>query len=176
MSEIRKMNEEALYASIAKEAGEEVANQIVYGKEQQDSVWVENTMQRLLEQFSLQEIKTIRQRCQCGYAMDEKIRLVRELYESASSYEEFANCKRAREAGLFYEEGTLYLQFLFCPCPMLAQVEKLSSSAWCECTTGYSKVLFETVFGCPVSVELQKSIKMGDERCLMTILPKKELF
>lgn len=39
------------------------------------------------------------------------------------------------------------------------------------CTTGYSKVLFETAFGCEVDVELLKSIKAGDDACLMKIIP-----
>ena len=41
----------------------------------------------------------------------------------------------------------------------------------CQCTTGYSKVLFEKAFGCDVDVELLKSIKCGDDICLMRIVP-----
>ena len=55
--------------------------------------------------------------------------------------------------------------------PMLAGVDKLDTYTWCQCTTGYSKVLFEQAFGCEVDVELLKSIKVGDERCLMKIIP-----
>jgi hypothetical protein len=33
------------------------------------------------------------------------------------------------------------------------------------------KVIFEKAFGCNVDVELLKSIKMGDEICLMKIIP-----
>ncbi|NTW26506.1 MAG: hypothetical protein HGA37_17545, partial [Lentimicrobium sp.] len=57
----------------------------------------------------------------------------------------------------------------FCPCPMLSEVDKLDTLTWCQCTTGYSKVLFEKAFNCKVEVELLKSIKMGDEICLMKI-------
>jgi len=80
-------------------------------------------------------------------------------------------------AGLFCEDGMLicnlhsssYLQFTFCPCPMLAEVDRLYTNTWCQCTTGYSKVLFEKAFGCEVDVELLKSIKLGDDICLMTV-------
>lgn len=33
--------------------------------------------------------------------------------------------------------------------------------------------LFEKAFGCEVEVDLLKSIKVGDEICLMKIVPKK---
>ncbi|HEX2919655.1 MAG TPA: DUF6144 family protein, partial [Bacteroidales bacterium] len=64
-----------------------------------------------------------------------------------------------------------FLMFPFCPCPMLAEVEHLESKTWCQCTTGYSKVLFEKAFGCNVDVELLKSVKAGDGICLMKIAP-----
>jgi len=32
-------------------------------------------------------------------------------------------------------------------------------------------VIFEKAFGCEVDVELLKSIKMGDDICLMKIIP-----
>lgn len=52
---------------------------------------------------------------------------------------------------------------------MLADVDKLDTKTWCQCTTGYSKVLFEKAFNCQVDVELFKSVKMGDSNCLMKI-------
>jgi len=52
---------------------------------------------------------------------------------------------------------------------MLGEVDKLETDTWCQCTTGYSKVLFEKAFACDVDVELLKSIKMGDPVCLMKI-------
>lgn len=54
---------------------------------------------------------------------------------------------------------------------MRADVDKLDTDTWCQCTTGYSKVLFEKAFGCEVVVELLKSIKMRDNICLMKITP-----
>ena len=109
--------------------------------------------------------------CQCGYAMDEKLTLLKELMALATNLEEFANNDKAKAAGLSYQNNHLYLQFPFCPCPMLNGVKRLDDYSWCQCTTGYSKVLFEKAFGCEVDVELLKSIKMGDDICLMRIVP-----
>ena len=66
--------------------------------------------------------------------------------------------------------GELFLQFHYCPCPMLAEVDRLETNTWCQCTTGYSKILFERAFACKADVELLKSIKMGDSICLMKII------
>ena len=78
---------------------------------------------------------------------------------------------KAKAAGLSCVDGQLHLQFADCPCPILADVDRLDTYTWCQCTTGYSKVLFEQAFGCAVAVELLKSIKAGDDICLMNIIP-----
>lgn len=127
-------------------------------------------MKILESKFYKTTTKKIRMKCQCGYGMDKKLELVKELIELSSSLEELGNLQKAKDAGLFYENGDLYLQFNFCPCPMLADVDRLDSDVWCQCTTGYSKVLFEKAFQCKVNVELLRSIKMGNERCLMKII------
>ncbi len=45
------------------------------------------------------------------------------------------------------------------------------NDTWCQCSAGYSKVLFERAFQCNVEVALLKSVKMGDDICLMKIIP-----
>lgn len=175
MLEIRKSQERALYNAVKAVGGAAAAGAVVYGETgsaaaEEDAAWVESAMTRLEERFDGPQVKEIRKNCQCGYGMDEKFALVKELMEASSSLEEFANRDKAKAAGLSVADGVLYLQFPFCPCPMLADVDRLKTAAWCQCTTGYSKVLFEKAFGCPVEVELLKSIKLGDDICLMKII------
>lgn len=177
MFDIRKLQEQVLYQAVQNHSNDQTAKDIVCGPDgsaarQDNAQWVNSAMGRLKNAFDAQQVKRIRMDCQCGYGMDEKLALVRDLMAGASSLEEFANSDRAREAGLYCEDGTLYLQFPFCPCPILAEVDKLETSTWCQCTTGYSKVLFEKAFGCAVEVDLLKSIKMGDAVCLMKIIPQ----
>ena len=174
MFDIRKIQEKIIYESVKDERDEEVADEVVFGKnpaenEENDCNWVTSAMQRLESKFELEDIKRIRMNCQCGYGMDEKLTLVKELMAAAINIEKFAKAEKAKDAGLFCKDGELFLQFQFCPCPMLAEVEKLETNTWCQCTTGYSKVLFERAFACDVDVELLKSIKMGDNVCLMKI-------
>jgi hypothetical protein len=176
MFNIRKIQEQIIFNSVKEVGGEDTANSIVYGDNGQflpedNSAWVKSTMRRLEKHFDNATVKQIRINCQCGYGMDEKLAFIKRLLASSSSLEEFANQEQARAAGLSCIEGELYLQFAFCPCPMLAEVDRLDTDTWCQCTTGYSKVLFEQAFGCKVEVSLLKSIKMGHDKCLMKIIP-----
>lgn len=176
MFNIRKVQEQLIYGAVKSESNDETAKEVVYGEAEQaktedNPTWVKSTVKRLESHFDNKTVKQIRMNCQCGYGMDEKLELVKRLLEASSNIEEFGNSDEAKAAGLYCEDGELYLQFSFCPCPMLAGVDRLDTNTWCQCTTGYSKVLFEKAFACKVEVELLKSIKMGDEKCLMKIIP-----
>lgn len=177
MFDIRKIQEHVIYGAVKQASDEETAREMVYGKDgtshtEDNPTWVKATMKRLESHFEKPARKEIRMNCQCGYGMEEKLNLVKELVEASSNMEEFASLEKAREAGMYCDKGELYLKFTFCPCPMLLDVDRLDSDTWCQCTTGYSKVLFEQAFGCQVEVELLQSIKMGHEICLMKIIPK----
>ena len=171
MFNIRKIQEKVIYEAVRNHSDAETAGEIVYGKDEVNADWVKSTMRKLENKFNRDAVKQIRMNCQCGYGMDEKLELLNELKTGASNMDEFAASEKAKEAGLLCENGILYLKFLFCPCPMLADVDKLETKTWCQCTAGYSKVLFEKAFGCPVDVELLKSVKAGDDICLMKIIP-----
>lgn len=177
MFDVRKIQEQVIFEAVRNNSDMETATEIIYGqdgsaKSEKNADWVKSTMQRLENKFDQETTKQIRMSCQCGYGMDEKQEFVMELADNASTMEEFANSDKARAAGLFCEDGVLHLQFLFCPCPILADVERLETKTWCQCTTGYSKVLFEKAFECKVDVDLLKSIKAGDDICLMKIIPR----
>lgn len=176
MFDVRKIQEQVIYEAVKVKSDDQTAKAIVFGenglaKDEDNAHWVKSTMNRMENKFDPETTKQIRMSCQCGYGMDEKFELVKELMNASANIEEFANHDKAKAAGLSLKDGVLHLQFPFCPCPMLAQVDRLETATWCQCTTGYSKVLFEKAFGCEVDVELLKSIKMGDEICLMKIIP-----
>jgi hypothetical protein len=177
MFDIRKIQEQVIFSAVEAMSDDETAARIVYGGQQttsaeDDATWVKSTMKRLENHFDNSAVKQIRMNCQCGHGMDEKLALVKELVDSSSSLEELANMDKAKAAGLSYANGALYLQFPFCPCPMLVDVDQFDRDTWCQCTMGYTKVLFEKAFDCDVDVELLKSVKMGDSICLQKIMPR----
>jgi len=181
MFDIRKIQEQVIYTAVKAKNTEETARTIIYGSDEQaktedNPAWVKSTMKRLENQFDQSTIHQIRRNCQCGHGMDEKLALVKALIDTSSCMKEFGNQNKAKAAGLFCSNGELYLQFPFCTCPMLEGVDHLETDTWCQCTTGYSKILFEKAFMCPVEVELLKSIKMGDDKCLMKIIPKNDIW
>lgn len=174
MLDIRKIQEQVIFDAVKNVSSHETAEKIVFDNNDEtcpedNPAWVKNTMSRLESQFDENTIIQIRMNCQCGYGMEEKLNFLNELIASSANLEEFASHEKAKAAGLTFSNGDIYLQFPFCPCPMLSEVDKLDTLTWCQCTTGYSKVLFEKAFNCKVEVELLKSIKMGDEICLMKI-------
>lgn len=171
MYDIRKIQEQVLFHAVEEVSDETTAQRMVMANQEDNPSWVRNTMKRLESNFNIATVKQIRMSCQCGYGMDEKLALLQELMKSSSNLEEFAGNDKAKAAGLSYHDGKVYLQFPFCPCPMLTEIDRLETNTWCQCTTGYSKVLFEKAFGCQVDVELLKSVKMGDDVCLMSISP-----
>ncbi|MBU1107317.1 MAG: hypothetical protein KKB51_11660 [Candidatus Riflebacteria bacterium] len=181
MFNIRKMQEQTIINAIKAVSDNETADKIVFGEcknavSENNATWVSNMMKRLENHFPSHVVRQVRMDCQCGYGMDEKLQLVKELMSASSNLEEFGNLGKAKAAGLSYADNELYLQFNFCPCPIVAEVDQFDSLTWCQCTTGYSKVLFEKAFGCEVSVELLKSIKVGDAFCLMKIRPEKSVW
>lgn len=176
-----QIHKDMLYQAVKEMSNDETAEKVVCGNtksslDQNNPDWVNSTMNRLEKEFDEATVKEIRMNCQCGYGMDERLTMLNELIASSTDLEGFAAAEKAQEAGLFYRDGSLYLQFGFCPCPMLTDVKKLDSMTWCQCTTGYSRVLFEKAFGCQVEVELLKSIKVGDDSCLMRVVPKGEIW
>jgi len=116
MFDIRKIQEMVIYEAVKAESNAETAGEVVYSGEQNPD-WVKSAMRRLESKFDAGTVKKIRMNCQCGYGMDEKLALVKELMSTASSIEEFANSGKAKAAGLFCEGGELFLQFQFCPLP-----------------------------------------------------------
>ena len=104
MFDIRKIQEKIIYESVKAESDAEVADEVVFGKnpaenEENDCNWVTSAMQRLESKFELEDIKRIRMNCQCGYGMDEKLTLVKELMAAAINIEEFAKAEKAKDAG-----------------------------------------------------------------------------
>lgn len=108
MFDIRKIQEEVIYDAVEKASNKEKASEIVYGldgvaKGEKNPAWVKSTMKRLENEFPGEKVKNIRINCKCGYNMDEKLKLVKELMSLSSNIEELGNLEKSSDAGLFYK-------------------------------------------------------------------------
>ncbi|QQR75351.1 MAG: hypothetical protein IPJ17_07185 [Holophagales bacterium] len=54
-----------------------------------------------------------------------------------------------------------------CGCPLVHP--KRTPATWCNCSVGYQKEAFETVFGKPVQATLKESKLGGSERCVFEV-------
>jgi hypothetical protein len=68
----------------------------------------------------------------------------------------------AAETGLPAPEFT-------CLCPMVENKPQGLSTTYCTCSIGYVRVMYETLFGRPVEVELLESVLRGNPRCKFKI-------
>lgn len=114
MFDIRKIQEQVIYQAVKDKSNEDVAKAIVFGsdepeKKEDNPAWVKATMERLENQFDQDTVVQIRRNCQCGYGLDEKLALLKELVVASASLEEFGNLDKAKAAGLFCDNGELYL-------------------------------------------------------------------
>lgn len=170
-----------LYDNIVKHSNTEIAQKIAFELDLPSSpttaeraAWVKHISAAMEQEFDEQTIKNIRSGCYCGENghLDESKRLIRNIYDASTSLEDFVHKMNDRKAGWYLHDGYVFTKYLSCPCPMLDGIDNLATKTWCYCTVGYNKVIFEHVFNCEVDVEVLESIKMGDEKCLMKIVPK----
>ncbi len=72
---------------------------------------------------------------------------------------------------LYKENGDIYLEYQKCGCGMVTD-GGVTDPFLCNCTVGYTKQIFETLFGRPVTVKLLKAILNGDSICKQKITVK----
>lgn len=120
------------------------------------------------------EVQEIRARCRCDEEgkLGEMKRWLKAVWSESASLADFVDRMNALGAGWYLDDGRLYTKFLTCECYMLKQVETLPDRTWCHCTMGYTRNLFEHVFGRPMEAEVTRTIKTSHPYCLVAVWPK----
>ena len=67
------------------------------------------------------------------------------------------------------EDDSVYAVCESCGCPLIREGLVTLSPAFCNCSRGYVKAVFEVISGGPVSVELKQAIGRGDPVCLYVV-------
>lgn len=139
--------------------------------------WINNILRELPK---LKDNKGIKLLHSCGFECAESSELLKGAKEIQRKYgdnsdldtifksykKEYYDTPRLSKHG-----NEITLIFEQCTCPLVK--EGINNANICNCTVGYTKKIFETLFGQEVEIDLQKSILRGDEICKQVIRIKK---
>ena len=159
-----------------KDAGEKYSNESFLEETADNNekfAWAKKTCAFLTENFDEKTVKAIRMDCACG-PQYEWIQSVKDAYDSSTGPEDFVEKTNALNLGywLEYDGSSFFLMYPQCYCDFVNQVEETLPKAWCYCTLGYTKRMFEYVLGKDVEVELITAVKSGDKECRIKITEK----
>lgn len=153
-------------------ADRKTADKIVFGVKLSDNPsieereeWIKHITANLDAQFNSEKVKAIRMGCHCNLGLDSYKTNMKKLYGQCENLEEFAS----KVDNYYTENGNFYVQYDECPCPFLKDSKMKLSDTWCYCTLGYMESWGEHVFERKVETSLLKSIKVGDDICLVEI-------
>ena len=163
-------------ASMAKHgeqaAGEQFAKEHPLGKSadiSKRSAWAKTLCGYLNDRYDEETVKAIRMDCACGpYAINGKLKA---LYEKSDGPADFVKKVNELDPGfsLEYDGTSYYIVYPQCYCSCVKRAEGQLPKAWCYCTLGYSRRMFETILGKETEGELLSSIKAGDTVCRIRI-------
>ncbi len=155
------------------EAGDRFAGEYPLGKSadvRKKMKWAKNLCSFLDENYDNETVKAIRMDCACepSSAFSGKIRAI---YEKGKDPYAFSKNINMLDLGftLEYDGNSYILEYPQCYCSCVKRVDETLPRAWCYCTLGYNKRLFENIFGQEVRVELINSVKLGDAVCRIRI-------
>lgn len=164
---------ESMRMHIGEAAAERIAQKLPLSKSADYAkkfTWAEQVCEALESDLDEDTIQKVRMGCACGPEMG-KIKRLQKLYHSASSLDDFAQAATGLNEGyaIEYEQDSLVLVYPQCYCSCVKRVDKALSRAWCYCTLGYTRQMFEHVLGREVKVELLESVKTGGSCCRIRV-------
>ena len=180
MEPLQNPHAQHVYESIKKHAGCEAAESILsavpLGKspnETQKERWVNHITQEIETRFDSETINKIRMGCSCG-PPSASMKTAKELFAQSSDLEDFARRSNAKNPGVtvWVEGGALFHSYPACYCSLVKHRAIEHARTWCLCTAGYTQRLYEYALGRSVDAELLESIKMGNDRCVVKVIPQ----
>jgi two-component SAPR family response regulator len=166
----------SIESSIGKAAAEDFAKKLPLSKSatfERKFKWAEDVCRYLENTYSSENIKKIRMDCTCGPSEKQMVD-ARTLYLSSKNLAEFAEKYSNDNHSLWCEDEALYFSYPRCYCSCVKRMNKPLPGAWCMCTLGYTKRLFDYALNCETSVELIESVKTGSNRCVIKIMKEEK--
>ena len=132
--------------------------------------WAKDVCAFLDGRYDDETVKAIRMDCACGPEAGGNAE-IKSIYEKEKDPDRFIEKVNSLDLGfsLEYDGEAYYLIYPECYCPCVNSHPGKLSKAWCYCTLGYCRHMFEDIFGTEVQVELLASVKLGDPNCRMSI-------
>jgi len=167
-----------LARAVEKELGREKMEMVMQGADRcfsttdysEKAEWARGAMVRLEKSAGREKSRRIMESCGrkcCGVTSRKR---AKECAAKAKDVQELLdNMNRRRLGGgrlKLKDKNTIVGGYDRCYCGLVKQTkEKFQSMAYCQCSTGWYKQLFETALGKPVQVELKRSIICGAKTC-----------
>lgn len=119
--------------------------------------------------YDEETVKAIRMDCACGPNGEEEP--LKALYAESDDPSVFAEKVNQLDLGytLEYDGNSFCMVYPQCYCPCAEGMDETLPRAWCYCTLGYNRKMFENITGRKVRTELIGSIMQGDSTCRIRI-------
>ena len=167
-----------LAESVRKHCGEEAADALTERHSLSKSAsaarkfqWAQDICDDLQAHFDAETVRQIRMDCACGPGLS-KCKKLKAIFDRCDCPEEFARKVTELNQGyaVEYDGRAFHLVYPECYCPCVSRVEGNLPEAWCDCTLGYTKRMFDFILSCDTRVELVHSVKTGGAECRIRIL------
>ena len=133
--------------------------------------WAQQSCGDLAERYPEDAVQAVRERCICNDGAS-TARLLRRYWKEAGSLQGMAELFSSRETFTWLDyvsDRELIFGYPQCCCTCVKRVDGVLPRAWCYCTVGYAKKLFQQVLEAPVQAELLESVKTGGKRCAVRV-------
>jgi hypothetical protein len=133
--------------------------------------WAKEACEYLEKNYDRDTNMRIREKCICNDGKATVNTLLKYLKEtdSISEFVDRFNEKESFASLEYIHNSKLMFCYPECYCSCVKRVKEQLPETWCFCTLGYAKKVFSKVFGKEVKAELVESIKMGNQRCAVSI-------
>lgn len=131
--------------------------------------WIESLMANMDAEVDEETRVKILENCGRSCIPTSFLKKARSCQEKSEDLDDFLERLGKIWNHLKREGGDIYVKYDKCYCPLVKTFPGELSYSWCNCSRGWLLELFESALGRPVGVELEKSIRQGDDICRFKI-------
>jgi predicted hydrocarbon binding protein len=127
--------------------------------------WIKSLMENLDAKVDEETRVKVLENCGRTCISRSFIKRAQACKNSARNIDEFLDKLSQIWSHLQRDGDNIYVAYERCYCPLVKAYPDKLSPTFCNCSRGWIKELFESVLERPVNIELEKSIRQGDDVC-----------